>query len=168
MSARKTALGALLGALALVTTSCAETGPPEVSIYADGEHTRVAPLKYCDVLIKECDAAKDAQATLPIRPGEPVQISVPAEIAETPWLVNVQGVSADGTPLPVRQEFFTPGESYAYTARPASQGERLLVVEVLQLGGAFAGGANGKPLTDAAGNPQLLARGWWSVELSAR
>ncbi|GAA5111807.1 DUF2771 family protein [Haloechinothrix salitolerans] len=168
MSARKTALGVLLGALALITTSCADAGPPEVSIYADGEHTRVAPLKYCDVLINDCDATPDARATLPIRPGEPVQISVPAEIAETPWLVNVQGLSADGTPLPVRQEFFAPGESHAYTARPANPGERLLVVEVLQLGGAYAGGTDGKPITDAEGNPQLLARGWWSLQLEAR
>ncbi|MPY77204.1 MAG: DUF2771 family protein [Actinophytocola sp.] len=167
MSARK-ALGVLFGAFALLATSCAETGPPEVSIYADGEYTRAAPLKYCDVLISDCDAAADAQARLPIRPGQPVQISVPAEVAESPWLVNVQGVSADGTPQPVRQKFFSPGESYAYTARPSSPGERLLVVEVLQLGGAYAGGADGKPITDSEGNPQLLARGWWSVELSAR
>ncbi|WP_034268861.1 DUF2771 family protein [Haloechinothrix halophila] len=167
MSARK-ALGVLLGALALLATSCAEAGPPEVSIYADGEYTRVAPLKYCDVLISDCQSAADAQATLPIRPGEPVQVSVPAEIAEAPWLVNVQGVAADGTLLPVRQEFFSPGESYAYTARPTSPGERLLVVEVLQLGGAYAGGEDGKPITDSEGNPQLLARGWWSVGLAAR
>lgn len=159
---------ALTALIALVTIGCAADEPPRITVYSDGTSLRLAPLQYCDVTVSSCDAAPDAKGSLTTRPGLPVQISVPESVSQTPWLVNVQSSTADGKALPVRQEFFSPGETLAYTARPGSPDERLLVVEIQQLGAAYAGKDDNTPITDEFGNPQLVARGVWSVELTPR
>ncbi|MGH3517212.1 MAG: DUF2771 family protein [Haloechinothrix sp.] len=158
------AIACVAGTL-LLTSACAEVGPPELTFYADGHTVTVEPVQYCDIEVTSCGSGGGAQGDLKVRPGQPVQISVPSEVAESPWLVNVQSVAKDGTPLPVKQEFFGQGDAYAYTARPANPDERIFVVEVQQIGVAYASDAEGNPIADEAGNPQLVARGVWTVEL---
>lgn len=133
-------------------------------IFADGETISVEPETYCDVHVTECSSGEQEGNTLRVRPGEPAQISVPGEIADSPWLVNVQSVDTDGDPLPVEQEFFTPGESYAFTAQPPSEDARLLVVEIQQLGATYAVDEGGDVLLDEDGSVQPVARGIWPVE----
>lgn len=158
----------LIAGFALLTSACTTVGPPELTFFAEGEAIEVAPLQYCDVKVTTCEAAGGGAEVLRVRPGKPVQISVPGDVADSPWLVNVQTVAQDGTVLPVRQEFFPPGSTYAYTARPSRPDERILVVEVQQLGAAYAADAEGSPLTDESGNPQLVARGVWTVKVRPR
>ncbi|WP_199431339.1 DUF2771 family protein [Qaidamihabitans albus] len=159
-------LVALLAGGALTMAGCSAPGPPEVSFYTDGESVRAEPLVYCDVLLKSCDQ-HGGPATLRTRPGKPVQVSLPADVSRTPWAVNVQYLDAEGRPQPVRQEVFTDGTQHAYTVEPAP-GERLLVVEIQQLGGAYAADAQGEPILDEAGEPQLVVRGVWSLQLDPR
>lgn len=159
---------ALTALIALVTAGCATDEPPRITVYSDGTALRLAPVQYCDVTVRECDAAPAAKGSLTTRPGQPVQISIPESVSETPWLVNLQSINEDGDPLPVRQEFFSPGKTLAYTARPGKPDERLLVVEIHQLGAAYAGNDDNTPITDEFGNPQLVARGVWSLELTPR
>ncbi|MGH3433243.1 MAG: DUF2771 family protein [Thermocrispum sp.] len=145
----------LLAALGLVLAGCGTQGPPELTVYADGRAVELAPVQYCDVQVSDCDANPGAKARMTLRPGRPLQISVPAGVAESPWVVYVQSTDAEGKPQPVRQRFFGPDEAFAYTARPGP-GQRLLTVEVQQAGGRF----------DPDG--QLLARGVWAVQLRER
>ncbi|MFO7190815.1 MULTISPECIES: DUF2771 family protein [Thermocrispum] len=145
----------LLAALASTVAGCSASGPPELTVYADGKTMQLAPVQYCDVRVTECEANPQAAGLMTVRPDRPMQISVPPEVAESPWLVYVQSVDAQGRPQPVQHEFFSPGEAYAYTARPAP-GQRLLTVEIQQAGAAF----------DDSG--VIVARGVWSVQLRGR
>ncbi|WP_007024944.1 DUF2771 family protein [Saccharomonospora iraqiensis] len=153
-----------LAAGAAVLAGCSAPAPPEVTFYADGESVRAEPWRYCDAQVTSCESHGE-RPVLDVRAGEPVQISVPADVAETPWLVNVQYTDSAGTVRPIRQEVFTPGERHAYTAVPQAPAEQLLVVEVQQLGGAYAADAQGNPIVDESGRPQLVARAVWALRI---
>ncbi|WAL69990.1 DUF2771 family protein [Amycolatopsis cynarae] len=156
---------AALAAGALVVTGCATSvGPPEVTFYGDGHVVNAKPVLHCDVLVRTCDKYPDAAVTLKVRPGAPVQISVPSEIRDTPWLVNVQYADAKGN-LNVKQQYFSPGTRLSYTATPDGPEGQLVVVEVQQLGAAYAADQSGKPILDENGNPQLVARAYWSLQV---
>lgn len=135
-----------------------------MSFYADGDTVRTTALIYCDVLLKNCDQA-GKPVSLPVRPGMPVQVSIPGAVAETPWTVTVQYRATDGA-VRYTHETFTDGEQYAFTADPPGEGNQILVVEIQQLGAAYAANQTGKLIRDAAGNPQLVARGVWSLQLT--
>ncbi len=154
----------LAGAVAAVA-GCSAPPQPEVTFFADGDTERAAPLRYCDALLTSCEPTRGEPATLDVRPGMPVQVSVPSEVARTPWVVNIQYLDDQGRPQPVRQEVFTSGERHAYTALPEAPGDQLLVVEVQQLGAAYAADAQGDPILDEAGEPQLVARAVWSLRI---
>lgn len=159
---------ALVASAVLLTAGCTASGPPEITVHADGDTITVRPLRYCDVLVRECRDEGGEQGHLTTLPGQAVQISVPGEVAETPWAVSVQSESPGGAPLPVSEEFFSPDERFAYTAVPARPDQRILVVEVRQLGAAWTVYAD-----DDDGEPNLdermpTVRGWWSVRFSRR
>ncbi|EIF00617.1 MULTISPECIES: DUF2771 family protein [Saccharomonospora] len=155
---------ALTAAGAAVLTGCSAPHPPEVTFYADGDSVQALPLSYCDALLTACDTDGEP-VTLDARPGQPVQISVPAEIAETPWLVIVQSAAPDGTLLPMQQEVFTDGTRHAHTVVPETPEHQPLVVEVQQLGAAYAVDENDQPIMDEQGSPQLVVRGVWSLQI---
>ncbi|WP_236797030.1 DUF2771 family protein [Amycolatopsis sp. GM8] len=155
----------LLVAGALALTGCSATvGPPEVTFYGDGRTVDTGPAEYCDALLRNCDKHPDHIASLKVRKGMPVQISVPSQISDTPWLVNVQYADANGQ-LQLKQQYFTPNSQLAYTAEPGGAGNQLVVVEVQQIGAAYAADQNGNPILDENGNPQLVARAFWSLQI---
>jgi hypothetical protein len=133
-------------------------------VYADGASTAGAPETYCTEFIEDCQTNHGAKATLQSRPGMPAQISVPSEVSDTPWLVITQTATADGTPLPPTQELLTPGRTLAYTAEPDQPDERILVIEVQQLG--VQADEQGRVVVDDGGVPQLRPRGLWTVEFT--
>lgn len=149
----------------LILAGCAPPDPPEVTFYADGHAVDTAPAVHCDVMVRSCDRQPDAGARLTVRPGQPVQVSVPSDIADTPWLVNVQYTNAAGELPPVQQETFTPGTQHAYTATAGVPDGQLVVVEIQQLGAAYAADEAGDPILDADGNPQLRIRAIWSLQI---
>ncbi|NIH86955.1 DUF2771 family protein [Amycolatopsis granulosa] len=156
----------LLAAGALTLTGCTATaGPPEVTFFGDGHTVNAGPIVNCDALLKSCSQDPGAAATLKVRPGKPVQISVPSEIGDTPWLVNVQYTNAKGELQPVKQQYFSPGAKLAYTATGNTPGDQLVVVEVQQLGAVFAADQAGNPILDENGNPQLVARSLWTLQV---
>lgn len=156
----------LLAAGALALTGCsASVGPPEVTFFGDGRTVDAKPIEYCDALLRSCDESPGSAVNLKVRAGKPVQISVPSEIGDTPWLVNVQYTNAKGELQPIKQQFFSPGDKLAYTATGSAPGDQLVVVEVQQLGAAYAADPAGNPLLDDNGNPQLVARAYWSLQV---
>jgi hypothetical protein len=153
----------LLAGGALALSGCATAGPPEVTFYSDGHTVTAKPLIDCDALVRNCSKYPDAQVHLTARPGRPVQISVPSEIGDTPWLVVTQ--SSDGGALKAKQQYFSRNSKLAYTATPETPTGQVVVVEVQQLGAAFAADQAGNPILDENGNPQLVARAYWSLQV---
>ena len=162
---RRSRIAVLLAGGALALTGCSTSaGPPEITFYSDGHTVNADPVVHCDALVRSCDKYPAATASLKARPGMPVQISVPSEISKTPWLVNVQYADASGQ-LQLKQQYFSPNSKLAYTATPNTPAEQLVVVEVQQLGAAYAADQSGNPILDENGNPQLVARSLWSLQI---
>ncbi|WP_408629959.1 DUF2771 family protein [Amycolatopsis aidingensis] len=157
-------LAVALACAAFVAAGCSAPGAPRVTFFVDGDSVQAAPLIHCDVRVQECEQGTEP-ARLRARPGYPVQVSVPAEVSESPWAVIVQYADAEGRPQPEKRQFFSPGTRHAYTATGGGPGSQLLVVEVQQIGAAYAADEAGNPILDEAGNPQLVTRGIWSLQL---
>jgi hypothetical protein len=162
---RRLGLLSLLAGGAFALTACGAPAAPEVTFFADGHTVNSAPLIHCDELVRQCQQNPDGAASLKVRPGKPVQISLPSEIAKTPWVINVQYANAKGELQPVMQQTFTTGDKLAYTATAPAADDQLLVVEIQQLGAAYAADETGKPIVDEAGNPQLVVRAIWSLQI---
>ncbi|MBB4688005.1 DUF2771 family protein [Amycolatopsis jiangsuensis] len=129
---RRSRVVAVLAAGGFAVAGCSAPGPAEVTFYGDGHTIRVGPIGNCDVRTGVCGANPGAAGTLTVRPGRSVQISVPKEVAETPWKVTVQYVDGEGRPQPLKEEIITSGDRYAYTAAPPSKDDRIVVVEIAQ------------------------------------
>jgi hypothetical protein len=162
---RRLGVLALLVGGAFALTGCSAPDAPEVTFFADGHTVNSPPLIHCDELVRKCEQSPGGAASLKVRPGKPVQVSVPSEIAKTPWVINVQYADAKGELQPVEQQTFTSGDTLAYTATPPSADDQLVVVEIQQLGAAYAADETGKPIVDQAGNPQLVVRAIWSLQI---
>lgn len=155
----------MLACGALFVTGCSAGSDPEVTFYADGDTTVAAPLIYCDEVLKEC-GDRTKPVNLDVRPGMPVQVSVPSSVAETPWVIIVQYVDTKTGQQSVDQQAFTNGSQHAYTATPPSPESRVAVVEVQQIGAAYGVDGQGNPIVDENGQPQLVTRGIWSLQNS--
>lgn len=154
----------LVAGAVLTLSGCAPAGPPEVTFYSDGHTVDAKPLIDCDVLVRNCSKDPNATVNLRARPGKPVQVSVPSDVGDTPWLVITQYADATGA-LKAKQQYLPRNTKLAYTATPNAPGDQLVVVEVQQLGAAFAADPSGKPILDENGNPQLVARAYWSLQI---
>lgn len=156
----KRAYIALVVALAGLAAGCAAPAAPELTFYADGQSVDLQPLKYCTVTVSKCDQPAKSQVRMPIRPGKPAQISLPSEVADTPWVISVQSKDPDGHSLPPEQRVFLPAQNkLAYTARPLRPTDRLDVIEVDQVSKAMV-------QTQGQSKPDFLARGIWSVQFT--
>ncbi|MEO6882154.1 MAG: DUF2771 family protein [Mycobacteriaceae bacterium] len=142
---------ALLGAaaLALTVSACGTQGPPEITYYAHGATAVAGPLVLCALDFRSCVPA-GLPARLDVPPGDPLQISLPAEIFNAPWRLITIYVDAAGTQR-TRDQYYAPGAQLAVTVRPGP-GEVLQGVEIQLPSGA----------TDADGKP--VARGAWSLQ----
>jgi hypothetical protein len=163
---RRLGLLTLIAGGAFALTACSAPPAPQVTFFADGHTVNAAPLIHCDVRVQKCEQAKDATVSLKVRPGKPVQISVPSEVAKTPWLVNIQYTDAQGELQPVQQKVFTSGNTFAYTVAPPAPNDQLVVVEVQQISAATpVDPVTNRPITDQNGNPQLVVQSLWSLQL---
>ncbi|MFC3454685.1 DUF2771 family protein [Amycolatopsis speibonae] len=129
---RRLRILALLAAGGFVVAGCSAPGPEEVTFFADGKTVNVFPLASCDVKSAQCTTRPDSAGKLRVRPGKPVQISVPSAIAETPWKVTVQYVNAQGEPQELKQDIITSLDRFAYTVTTPRPDDQILVVEVAQ------------------------------------
>lgn len=84
---------------------------PEISAYSRGETSRVGPYFFCNV-VNLNDCVRDGeQGTLRVNDREPVQLSVPASIAQAPWrLLKVYEDDRNTTAT-----WFRPGSTLAAT-----------------------------------------------------
>lgn len=124
-------LTGLLAVAAILLTGCATDSRPEVTFYSHGESVRVGPVQYCDPLARECAKPRpSAVGSLEVPPGMPLQISVPEEIARTPWQVVFRYRTSDDKQVRGRTPVLSPGEHHAYTLRLPDAAAQLEQVEV--------------------------------------
>lgn len=64
-----------------------------------------------------------------MRPGQPLQINLPAEVAKAPWLVAFRYLEGSGKEAQDRSPVFSDGR-LSYTLPPVSASSQLLRVEV--------------------------------------
>ncbi len=78
---------ASLGTAVMIWALTSDHAPrqPEISAYSRGHLARVGPYRYCDVLNLNACRMPGVQGELPVNDRDPVQLSVPAEIARAPW-----------------------------------------------------------------------------------
>lgn len=149
---------ALLAAGGFVVAGCSAPGPEEVTFFANGTTVQVAPVRTCDpeaaqLTCSEVDLGKAGK--LKVRPGQPIQISVPGAVAKGLWQVTLQNIDASGQLQQPRQpQLITSGETYAYTVTPPTGGEQTVVVEVAQVAAR-----------QASDGIQLIPAASWSLQV---
>ena len=130
---RRGLLCALIAGAGLVLTGCA-TPTPQVTFYAAGRSVDTGPTQYCDLKLTSCTADAKAGVALSVPADRPLQISVPSEVAKTPWVVVFRYQDAHGAAQPdSRSRIFQPGEQYAYTLTLPDPGDKLVAAQVQQL-----------------------------------
>ena len=150
----------LVGGAVICLTLTACTAPlPEVTFYGNRNAVATEPTRWCTVDITaqqvSCTQTETDQVErLSLRPGQPVQINVPAAVGDQPWVVyfryrNGQGQLRDG-----RSEIFTDGR-LAYTLRPFNDEDELVYVEV-QSGLVLMAGTDTSNVDIAASQGWLL------------
>ncbi|BBZ08983.1 hypothetical protein MDOR_31520 [Mycolicibacterium doricum] len=88
-----------------------EPALPQISAFTHGELTRVGPFQFCDVIDPTDCMPAGHQGELAVNERDPVQLSVPAAIAEAPWrLLRVYERPADTT-----ESVFRPDTRLAVT-----------------------------------------------------
>lgn len=71
--------------------------PPEISAYTNGQLARVGPYRYCEVLNPTNCTVYGSQGELVVTNRHPVQLSVPAVIAQAPWVLLREYESGETT-----------------------------------------------------------------------
>jgi hypothetical protein len=150
---RPAVLVGLLGAAALLLSSC--TVPlPVVTFYGNRTAVNVQPELWCHVdttaLTVSCPAVPDTanDGHLSLAPAQPLQINVPTEIGDDPWLVAFAYTDPTGQTQTGRTEVFTDGR-LAYTLESLPDTAQLTRVEV-QSGLVPTQGADGSTVIAAS------------------
>ncbi|WP_378736903.1 DUF2771 domain-containing protein [Nocardia brasiliensis] len=65
----------------------AEKHDPVITAYAHGKTVNVTPYVYCSVKMEDCRYGKTVQLMVP--PDYPLQLSLPKQIADAPWLAQL-------------------------------------------------------------------------------
>ncbi|MET0133697.1 MAG: DUF2771 family protein [Kibdelosporangium sp.] len=135
----------------LLLAACSAPHPPEVTFFADGTTIRLSPAQFCKPNAERCDGNADARGRMPVPGGKPLNISVPTQVADAPWVVLFKYRKADGSEEQGRTEVFKAGDKYAYTLNLPTAGDQLTDVEVQRIANITAGADNDVVfLTDAS------------------
>lgn len=154
----------LLVLVLLVLAGCSSNEPPadvprpRIDFTIADKKVTAKPFIYCDLKVEDCRRDNKAMLKLPVPPGTSVRITVPKEVADTPWSVVIQYKTADGQQkAPVTVATFAPGKKSSYEALPTEPGAQLQTVEVKQAGGVMIQGQNG---------PEPVTRAAWSLQVT--
>ncbi|HEX6353004.1 DUF2771 family protein [Actinophytocola sp.] len=155
----------LLVVVLLVLAGCssnetpAAVPQPKVDFTVAGKKVTAKPFIYCDVKVEDCRRDNAAMIKMAVPPNTPVQVTVPREVADTPWSVVIQYTTAAGEQkAPVTVGTFGPGKETTFEAIPPDAGAQLQTVEVKQAGGVLVEGETG---------PEAVTRAAWSLQVTA-
>ncbi len=132
---------------ALLLAGCAATEPPpppQVTFTAGTASIVARPAQYCDVELTQCLTDVAAPVQLGVPPGTLLQVTVPPEIAQTPWQVVFSYTDATGAQIDERSPVFSPDGRRAevapdqvslyWSVQLPAPTDRLLTTEVQQYG----------------------------------
>jgi hypothetical protein len=139
----------------LAVLSGCSTPIPDVTFFSSGHSVSAAPLQYCDATVKHC-APSAAPTFLTVAPGKPVQVSVPDEVAATPWQVAARFRDAKGQEYVSCSTVFGSGTRYAYSVLPPT-GYQLVLVEVYSISANIAMTQTGQVIFQNSGVWSLVA-----------
>jgi len=146
--------------VALVAGCADSPAPPaRITFSANGRGVVVSPFLRCDAQLTQCTRDESAVGFLPVPPGAAVDVSVPDEVAATPWSVVIGYRGADGVDRDQTVGTFTDGSQRAVTVRTPAADDILRTVEVKQAGAAAA--------EDPDGQLQVGTQAVWSLQVQA-
>lgn len=127
--------GAVVVASAVVlarATSSDRDHLPYLQIAVGDQLTRVYPIVWCDVQMRDCDppiGSKVNRTTtpVPVRVGQTALVSVSAEIAQNPWAMIAEYYTPNGI---VRDEPLYPSNTRYTVALPSTLDRTLISIEV--------------------------------------
>ena len=129
------------------SSSCARPPgrpPPATSSSARaGRRVEVGASQFCDVQVTECGADPEAAGVLRVPPNTPLAVTVPEEVASTPWQVAFTFRDAAGAVQQGRSPVFAPGTTPTFTLVLPAATDQLESAEVQQYGARISQGPNG-------------------------
>lgn len=119
----------------LLLAACGSEPPPPQVTFAAGTASVVArPTQACDLKFTECRNDPEAPVKLTVPPGTPLQVSVPDDVAKTPWQIVFTYRDTAGAQQDQRSTVFAAGERSTYTLELPTPTDRLIVAQVQQYG----------------------------------
>lgn len=105
-----------MAGIGLGLTACSPS-LPSITWYGNGTAVEAGPRLYCELAITPdgavCPELDGPTATLALKPGDPVQINIPGELAKAPWtLVIAYGDESERTAIS------SSAGTYSYTVTP--------------------------------------------------
>jgi hypothetical protein len=119
---------------ALVVAGCSEPPPPQVTFAAGTASVVARPTQACDLKFTQCHNDPEAPVKLAVPPGTPLQVTVPQDVAQTPWQIVFTYRDATGAQQDQRTRVFPAGERSEYTLELPEPADRLIVAQVQQYG----------------------------------
>lgn len=141
----------------LILLSACSVPDPSITFFSSGASVAVAPIQYCDINEEHCQADGTAVRSLAVTSGKPVQISAPAQVANSPWQVAARFTDATGTQYVACSPLFQPGVQFAWTVHPQHTRDRLVLIEVYQASATLEQLPNGDLETPIRGTWVLTA-----------
>ncbi|MEV5540813.1 DUF2771 family protein [Saccharopolyspora shandongensis] len=127
-----------------LAAGCAAPSEPQVTFYSHGNSVTVNPAQYCDATGQNCvTPPENTVGDLRVPDRNPLQISVPGEVAAAPWQVVFIYRGLNGEQLDGRSQVFPPDSRHAYTLQVPPDGGRLEHVEVQKFSAVLTPGADG-------------------------
>ncbi|HEX5403435.1 MAG TPA: DUF2771 family protein [Pseudonocardiaceae bacterium] len=147
------------GCLVLLSACSSSSGSanPTITFVANGNSVAAGPIQYCDVQERNCEADGGASVSLSVPAGRTVQVSVPKEVASTPWQVAARFADAKGTEYASCSRLFAANSASAYTVRAPQAGDHLVLIEVYQSSATLVQEPNGDIDTPIRGTWVLTA-----------
>lgn len=109
-------------------TAC-EAPEPTITWFGNDTAVNVGPKLYCTLTANpapDCSQTDGPEARLSLNRGDPVQVNIPAEVAEQPWLLVYSYVD---DPDSYRSPVMTDGNTLSYVVRPLA-GEQLKQIDL--------------------------------------
>lgn len=131
-------------AVALLVAGCGAPAQPQVTFYSHGNSVAVQPALYCNPNGENCSKPpQNPVGSLRMVGGDPLQISVPDEVASAPWQVAFIYRDTAGKEVESRSAVFTPNTRHAYTLTPPPDAAVIEHVEVQKFSAVLTEGPDG-------------------------
>lgn len=125
----------------------APSSPGEATFTAGAATTTTEASQFCDVHVVECRSNPTASAVLRVPAGTPLEVTVPAAVASTPWQLAFSFRDASGAQQQGRSPVFGPDARSTFTlilpGAPGAPPAQLESAEVQQYGARLSEGQQG-------------------------